>query len=260
MSRQNIYIVSDLHLGAPTPDASLIREKHFVKWLCSVQDHTQALYLLGDVFDFWFEYRRSVPKGYVRLLGKLAEFHDQGIEVHIFTGNHDLWYKEYLPKQVGATIHTQPIIQDFFGEIFYLAHGDGLGPGDHGYKLMKKIISHPVSRWLFTQLHPDWGIGLAYSLSGLSRNHQSNSENPTSTFLGDREYLLIHAREMKKVHPEITYFVFGHRHILKKAEVDQHSYCLFLGDWIHHFSYLQIDPQNVTLKTFPLDKASNVFS
>ncbi len=260
MSQSSIYIVSDLHLGAPNPDASLIREKHFVKWLNTIQDHTLALYLLGDVFDFWFEYRRSVPKGFVRSLGKLAELADQGVEVNIFTGNHDLWYKDYLPQQIGAHVYDQPIIRDFFGKKFYLAHGDGLGPGDHGYKMMKKIISHPLSKWLFTQLHPDWGIGLAHTLSGISRNHQTQSDTPTATYFGAKEYLLIHAREMKQKKPDIDYFVFGHRHIMKKVEVDPSSFIFFLGDWIYYYSYLKINPDTVSLETFPLNNPKGIIA
>jgi len=257
---KSVYVVSDLHLGAPNPEASLIREKHFVNWLDTVQSHTQALYLLGDIFDFWFEYKRSVPRGYIRLLGKLANFTDQGIPVHIFSGNHDLWYQNYLPQQINATVHHEPLVTHFFGKKYYLAHGDGLGPGDHGYKFMKRVVTHPISKWLYRQLHPDWGIGFAYFFSNMSRKYKNPIQSKAKKFYGENEYLLIHAREILQDDADFSYFVFGHRHILKEIPLNTGATCFFLGDWINHFSYLQIAPHKTQLATFPLTETATSLS
>jgi len=248
-----IYIVSDLHVGAPNWEESLLREKQFVNWLNAVEADLGELILLGDIFDFWFEYKRSVPKGFLRILGKLAELGDKGIPIHLFTGNHDLWYGASLPRQIGLTLHTQPIIREWYGKKFYLAHGDGLGPGDHGYKFMKRLITHPLIKWLYGCMHPDWGIGLAHYVSGLSRKHQDSiSPYSENTFLGEQEYLLIHSREQLKTRPDLNYFVYGHRHILREVSLGPHSTCVFLGDWIQYFSYLKIHEEEVQLQTYPL--------
>ncbi|MEM9723011.1 MAG: UDP-2,3-diacylglucosamine diphosphatase [Bacteroidota bacterium] len=255
IAEKSIYIVSDLHLGAPNHEESLKREKHFVQFLREAENDIQELYLLGDIFDFWFEYKRAIPKGFVRILGKLAELSDKGIPIHIFSGNHDLWYKDYLIQEIGAIIHHKPLRRDFFSHSFYLAHGDGLGPGDHGYKFMKRVITHPISKWLFSLLHPDWGIGLALGISGMSRKHQRTvSPYPANEFLGEKEYLLIHSKELLQTEPDISHFVYGHRHILRKFPIQDRATCYFLGDWINFFSYLKISPSEITLTTYPLSE------
>ena len=191
----------------------------------------------------------------MRILGKLAELSDKGIPIHVFSGNHDLWYKDYLSQEIGAIIHHKPLVCDFFTHRFYLAHGDGLGPGDHGYKFMKKAITHPLSKWLFSILHPDWGIGLALGISGMSRKHQSTvSPYPPNEFLGEKEYLLIHSEEILQQQPDISHFVYGHRHILKEVPIQETAKCFFLGDWIHFFSYLKISQSEILLTTYPLSE------
>jgi len=248
---RNIYLVSDLHLGAPNHEKSLIREKHFVRWLDEVATDAAALYLVGDVFDFWFEYRHAVPKGYVRLLGKLAEMADRGVQIHIFAGNHDLWYDSYFEQQFQACIHTRPVIHELLGRTFYIAHGDGLGPGDHGYKLLKFILSNPVSRWLFARLHPNFGIGLANLSSGLSR-HANEQKPQLKQYLGKDEYLYEHASQLHEVRKDIQYFVFGHRHIAVEDDIAPGAKLIILGDWIDHFTYLAVTPHEVALRTYPL--------
>lgn len=158
---KKIYFASDFHLGVPTYEKSLEREKKIVKWLDSIKADAEELYLMGDVFDFWFEYKTVAPRGYVRLLGKLAELSDAGIKLFYFTGNHDMWTFDYLKKELNATIYRKPIEQEYNGKKFYIGHGDGLGPGDHGYKFIKKIFASSISQWLFARLHPNFGIGLA---------------------------------------------------------------------------------------------------
>jgi len=250
-NQKNIYLVSDLHLGAPNHEQSLKREKHFVRWLSEIAYNAQELYLLGDIFDFWFEYKHAIPKGYIRVLGKLAEMSDRGVAIHIFAGNHDLWYRTYFVEQMGATIHHGPIIKNLLGRKCYLAHGDGLGPGDHGYKFLKFVLTNPLSHWLFEWLHPNFGIGLADLSSSLSRN--ANERKPRlKKYQGEKEYLHAHALNMNRKQPDIQYFVFGHRHILVEDEFVPKTKLIILGDWINHFSYLEINADEVALQTYPM--------
>ncbi|MEO0897338.1 MAG: UDP-2,3-diacylglucosamine diphosphatase [Bacteroidota bacterium] len=250
---KHIYFVSDVHLGAPSPERSLTREKHLVKWLESIREKASAIYILGDLFDFWFEYKHAVPKGYVRLLGTLASMADQGIDIHIFSGNHDLWYKDYLEKEVGANLHFKPHRASFFGKKYYMAHGDGLGPGDHGYKLMKKVVTHPSMKWLFSRLHPNFGIGLALGVSKHGGNHDYEHKDN-----GDWRYQLHPATEAHVLEvleeEEFDYLIFGHRHALVRKKVTDVAEAFVLGDWIMFFSYLEISPDGPELKQFPLEE------
>lgn len=256
-----VYLLSDLHLGAPDPARSLIREKHVVRWLTTIEDEVSELYLVGDVFDFWFEYRHAVPRGYVRFLGQLARMSDLGIRIHVFSGNHDLWYRDYLREQIGVDLHFQPIVREFFGQTYYLAHGDGLGPGDHGYKLMKRIITHPLARWLFGRFHPDFGIGLAYWLSQNGGNHNYLDTKPDCHFVcTEQDPLVVHARATLRQQPEIDYFVYGHRHKLVDQPLDDHRRLFILGDWIQFFSYLKITPQGPQLARYPVEELERATS
>jgi len=248
---KRIFLASDLHLGAPDMESSLVREKHFVKWLDTIIDVASDLYLVGDIFDFWFEYKQVVPKGFIRFQGKLAELADRGIQLHIFTGNHDLWYTNYFAEQLGAIIYKKPIFVNLHGKRFYLGHGDGLGPGDYGYKFIKRIFTNPVCKWLFHRLHPNFGIGLASYLSKTSRKQTGHKD---AIFHGDKEILYIHSREILSEQTDIQFFVYGHRHIMKDTELEKGVRCIYLGDWIQHFSYLEVTENTVTLKTFPLNK------
>jgi len=260
-TEKSVYLLSDLHLGAPDPIRSLIREKHVVRWLESIQADTAELYLVGDIFDFWFEYRHAVPRGYVRFLGQLARMSDAGISVHVFSGNHDLWYRDYLREQIGAELHFGPILREFFGQTYYLAHGDGLGPGDHGYKLMKRIITHPWARWLFGRFHPNFGIGLAYWLSRHGGNHNYLHQKPDYHFAcTEYDPLVIHAHEILKTQPEIDHFVYGHRHKLLDQALDEQRRLFILGDWIQFFSYLKITPEGPKLESYPLGQLKKIMS
>ena len=243
---RKIYFASDFHLGAPTTGESLKRERLIVQWLNEIQPHADALYLLGDVFDFWFEYKKAVPKGFVRFLGKMAEFYDQGIPVHFFTGNHDLWIFDYLPHEVGFIIHREPYRLELNGKRFYMAHGDGLGQGDGRFKLLKKIFTNPIAQWLFGRLHPNLGIALAHSWSLSSRNvHEIPDE-----FRGeDQEVLVQHARNMlEKKH--FDYLIFGHRHVAIDYPLNEVSRYINLGDWIYHNTYGVFDGEDFYLKTY----------
>ena len=251
---KKIYFISDFHLGVPDYESSLLREKKIVRWLDTIKADAQELYLMGDVFDYWFEYKNTVPKGYVRLLGKLAELSDTGIKLHYFTGNHDMWVFDYLPHEIGATIYREPIQREYNGKKFYLGHGDGLGPGDHGYKFIKGVFANKFSQWLFARIHPNFGIWLMKYFSKTSRVATGNSDEK---FLGeDKEWLLIYCKEvLQKEH--FDYFIFGHRHLpldialtpaLGKAE--RVSRYINLGEWINHQLYAVFDGVTTELKKF----------
>lgn len=245
--RTKTYFASDFHLGAPNQAASLEREKKIVRWLNQIEPELKELYLLGDIFDFWFEYKHVVPKGYVRLLGKLAELSDKGIPIHIFVGNHDLWMKEYLVTELNAFVYYHPQIQIIDGKKFYLAHGDGLGPGDHGFKLMKTVFTSKMNQWLYARLHPNAGIALANYFSRKSRASTGNSD---AHFLGEEdEWLVVHSKYILK-NAHIDYFIYGHRHLPIDLDLKNGSRYINLGDWIKYFSFAEWDGKSLQLKYF----------
>lgn len=246
-----IYFASDLHLGTPNEESSAERERKFVRWLSEVQQDAKAIYIIGDVFDFWHEYKTVVPKGFVRLQGKLAEIADSGIELHLFTGNHDLWMYGYFEKELGAKVYRQPIQIDLNGKKFFIGHGDGLGPGDKGYKLIKAVFSNPVCQWLFRWLHPDIGIGIANYFSFKSRFADAASKIEEEKFLGeDREWLVQFCKsELQKMHYD--YFVFGHRHLPLDISLPGGSRYINTGDWLTHDSYAVFDGEKMELKYYP---------
>lgn len=244
---KKIYFISDFHLGVPNRESSLERERKIVRWLDSIKPDVQILYLMGDVFDYWFEYSHAVPKGYVRLLGKLAELSDAGVEIHYFTGNHDMWVFDYLPEEIGLELHRNPIQKEYNGVKFFLGHGDGLGPGDHGYKFIKKVFSNRFSQWLFARIHPNTGIKLMQYFSKKSRIATGDSDEK---FMGeDKEWLVIFSKEiLKKQHYD--YFIFGHRHLPLDIHLNQSSRYINLGEWINHQTYAVFDGSIVRLEKF----------
>jgi UDP-2,3-diacylglucosamine hydrolase len=215
-----------------------------IRWMDSIFEECKELYLVGDLFDFWFEYKKAIPKGFVRLQGKIAQFTDAGIPVHVFTGNHDMWMFDYLPKELGVELHRKPIRKTYNGKSFLIGHGDGLGPGDHGYKFIKKVFASPLSQWLFARLHPNFGIGLADFWSGKSR--ASNQESDEK-FLGEEnEWLAIYCKEyLKKEH--IDYFIFGHRHLPLDLKVGENSRYINLGEWLNYQTYAVFDGNELRL-------------
>lgn len=248
---KKIYFASDLHLGAPNYEESLKRERHFVKWLEEIRHDAAEIYIVGDLFDFWFEYKKAVPRGFVRVLGKLAEIVDSGIPVHMFTGNHDMWIFDYLPQEIGVTLYRKPIEREWNGKKFLIGHGDGLGPGDHGYKFIKKVFENPFLQWSFARLHPNFGIGLADYFSKKSRAKTGDSD---AKFLGEEnEWLVIYSKEvLKKQH--FDYFVFGHRHLPLEIQLQPESKYVNLGDWIQYFTYGVFDGKTMELKDYPFPK------
>ncbi len=253
---KKIYFASDFHLGIPSYEKSLIREKLIVKWLDEVKQDAQEIYLMGDLFDFWFEYKHTVPKGFVRLLGKIAEISDSGIPVILFTGNHDMWMFDYLPKELGITIYREPITRIYNGKTFYLGHGDGLGPGDRGYKLIKKIFANPICQWLFARLHPNFALSMANYWSTKSR--LKNGEQDEKFTSEENEWLVVYSKEqLKKEH--IDYFIFGHRHLPLDINLTPSpspngegriSRYINLGEWVNYNSYAVFDGTNLELKYY----------
>lgn len=243
--RKKIYFASDVHLGAPTIHDHRLHEKRFISWLDSVKHDAAAIYLMGDIFDFWFEYKSVVPKGFTRFLGKLSELTDSGVPVHFFTGNHDVWVFDYLPAECGVTVHTDPIITDIDGKKFFLHHGDGLGPYDKKYNLLKSLFTNRFAQWCFSWLHPDIGAFIATKWSGKSR--KSNVEKHGLAFYGEeKEYSILFAKEYLKSN-HIDYFIFGHRHVALDYELGHNSRLILLGDWIQHFTYATFDGNEVKL-------------
>jgi UDP-2,3-diacylglucosamine hydrolase len=247
LSSKKIYFLSDFHLGAPNPTASLEREKLIVQFLDEIKKDTAEIFLLGDMFDFWYEYREVVPKGYVRLLGKMAELTDAGIRMHFFVGNHDMWMRDYLQKELNIEVYHHPREFERNGKQFLIGHGDGLGPGDHRYKGLKKIFRNPVSKWLFGVLPPVWGINLANYLSRRSRVRTGKTEE---IFLGEEnEWLISYCKKVLQK-KNIDFFVFGHRHLPIDYRLTDTSRYINLGDWVRYFTYAVFDGRDMVLKSF----------
>jgi UDP-2,3-diacylglucosamine hydrolase len=245
---QKIYFLSDFHLGAPDHAASLVREKRIVKFLDKIKADAAVIFIMGDLFDFWYEYKKVVPKGFVRILGKLAELTDSGIIIKFFVGNHDMWMNGYFENELNIEVFHEPQEFEFNGKKFLIGHGDGLGPGDHKYKFMKRIFRNQFSQWLFGILHPAVGIGLADYFSRKSRAATGRSDEH---FLGEgKEWLIIYSKEvLGKKH--FDYFIFGHRHLPIEFKLDGNSTYINLGDWINYFSYAVFDGENTLLKYDP---------
>jgi UDP-2,3-diacylglucosamine hydrolase len=249
--KKKTYFASDFHLGVDARISSKEREKQLVRWLDQIKVDAEAIYLVGDVFDFWFEYNTVVPKGYVRLLGKLAELRDQGIPIYFFIGNHDMWMFRYFEEEFDIPIYRAPISREIHGKLFFIGHGDGLGPGDHGYKFIKKVFANRVCQFLFEWLHPNLGIGLANFWSGKSR-----AANPEEgEFYGpDKEWLITYANK-KLDTVAADYFIFGHRHLpIDYTLKNGHSRYINLGEWMNYNSYAVFDGENLELQFFENDQ------
>ena len=244
---KSVFFLSDFHLGAPDHAQSLVREKRIVRFLTSIQQEAAHIFIVGDLFDFWYEYKTVVPRGYTRILGKLAELTDMGIPISFFVGNHDMWMKGYFEQEFNIPVYHQPKTFEFNGKKFLVGHGDGLGPGDHGYKFIKKIFRNPVCQWLFGFLHPSLGMGLANYLSRKSRAATGQSDEK---FLGaENEWLIVYSKEvLEKEH--FDYLVFGHRHLPIVHQFENGSTYINLGDWIRYNSYAAFNGSTLDLKYY----------
>lgn len=243
---KKIYFASDFHLGAPDRMQSLEREKKIVQWLDSIRPDAAHIFLVGDLFDFWFEYKNVIPKGYTRLLGALASLTDQNIPVSVFTGNHDMWMDGFFEEELHIPVYGEPRSYTIGGKKFYIGHGDGLGPGDQGYKFIKRLFRNKYCRGLFAALHPSWGISIANYFS-----HKSRKMTQLETFLGeDHEWLVLYSKEILR-QQFFDYFIFGHRHLPLDIPLnDSGSRYINLGDWINHYSYAVFDGSNLELKYY----------
>lgn len=246
-THKKIYFASDQHFGAPTLEKSKMREQKFVNWLDSIKNDAEIIFLLGDLFDFWFEYKKVVPKGFVRVLGKLAELRDSGIQIHFFVGNHDLWMRDYFETELNIPVYHKPKEFIFNNKTFLIGHGDGLGPGDKGYKRMKKVFVNPISKWLYRWLHPDIGMRIAQYLS--VKNKLISGEEDVE-FLGEENEWLVQYCNKKLEEKHYDFFLFGHRHLPLEIAISENSKYINTGDWITHFTYAEFDGDKLTLKTY----------
>src|SRR5690606_1736808 len=242
--RDKIYFASDFHLGVLPKTSSRERELRIVSWLDSIKDSAKELFLVVDIFDFWFEYHTVVPKGFIRFLGKLSELADLGVKITLFKGNHDMWMFGYLKEELGATIVDNELIIELDGRRFFIHHGDGLGPGDRKYKFLKAFFRSRLCQWLFARLHPNLGIGIAQRWSRHSRAANHDEEQ----FLGEeREWLIQYAKEKAK-QEHFDYFIFGHRHLPYDIALGDNSRIINLGEWMNFYTYAVWDGEQLALK------------
>lgn len=248
-----VYFASDFHLGIDARLTSHERERQIVRWLDLISNDADTIFLVGDLFDFWFEYKSVVPRGFVRLLGKLAELSDRGINIEVFTGNHDMWMFSFFEDELGIPVHREPIIREINGVKFFIAHGDGLGPNDFGYKFIKKVFANPLSQWLFARLHPNFAFSLARYWSSKSRE---TAERKDQLLGREKEWLVEYAnKKLDQMH--IDYFIFGHRHIPINCLLDNGtSIYVNLGDWLYYNSFASFDGRVVKIQFFENDGAS----
>ena len=244
---KNIYFLSDFHLGVPDHASSLKREKCIVRFLSEIKEDAAAIFIVGDLFDFWYEYKKVVPKGFVRILGKMAELTDSGIPLYFFVGNHDMWMSGYFENELNIPVYYEPKNFEFNGKKFLIGHGDGLGPGDRGYKFLKKIFRNKACQWLFGLLPPYIGMGIAHWSSKSSRAATGQDD---AQFLGeDKEWLISYCKEV--LHQKhYDFFIFGHRHLPIDFSLDNGSRYINLGDWIRYNSYAVFNGQHIELKYF----------
>ena len=244
---KKIFFLSDFHLGAPNAAESLVREKKIIRFLDEIKQQASAIFIVGDLFDFWYEYKNVVPKGYVRILGKLAEITDAGIPIHFFVGNHDMWMKNYFQTELNIEVYFEPKEFIFEGKKFLIGHGDGLGPGDEGYKFLKKIFRNKFCQSIFGALPPNIGIGLA---DYFSRKSRAKTGKTDEVFLGeDKEWLVTYSKELLQQR-HYDYFIFGHRHLPLDIQLNEKSKYINLGDWIQYFTYAVFDGENVSLEYY----------
>ena len=243
---KQVYFFSDVHLGVPDHASSLAREQRLVAWLQHIAPTAEAVHIVGDLFDFWFEWRLAVPRGYVRILGQLAAMRDAGIPIYAYTGNHDLWYFGYFEEELGIPVYREPQTWTYGSHRFLVGHGDGIGPGDHGYKFIKRVFSNRLCQWAFARLHPNLAIGMALFWSRKSRKADADLDE---SFRGEAEAQVIYAREHQASDPH-NFYVFGHRHCPARLPLDAQTKMVNLGDWIHHFSFGVYDGQDLQLRSW----------
>ena len=244
-----IYFLSDAHLGSLAIQSRRMQERRLVRFLDSIKHKAGAVYLLGDMFDFWNEYKYVVPKGFTRFLGKISELTDMGVEVHFFTGNHDLWTYGYLEKECGVILHRKPITTEIYDKVFYLAHGDGLGDPDPMFQFLRKVFHNRFCQRLLNFFHPWWGMQLG--LNWAKRSRLKRKDGKEVPYLGeDKEYLVQYTKEYMATHKDIDYYIYGHRHIELDLTLSRKARLLILGDWIWQFTYAVFDGEHMFLEEY----------
>ncbi len=244
-----VYFLSDAHLGSRAIKHGRTQERRLVRFLDSIKDKAGAVYLLGDIFDFWYEYKLVVPKGYTRLLGKLSELTDLGVEVHFFTGNHDVWAYDYLERECGVVLHREALTLELGDKLFFMAHGDGLGDPDPKFKFLRYIFRNRFCQVLFSALHPRWGVEMG--LSWAQHSMQTHQADEPPHYMGeDKELLVLFAKDYLKTHPDVNYFIFGHRHIELDLMLSPATRVMILGDWISHFTYAVFDGDRLWMENY----------
>lgn len=248
--RKKIYFASDAHLGARFHTDPIRLEKKLVRWLDSIKEEAGEVWFLGDMFDYWYEYKYVVPKGFTRFLGKVAELSDRGVEIHFFIGNHDIWMFDYLPEEVGAILHREPVTIDLLGKRFFLAHGDEVDFRSRSFRFIRALFRNRFCQWLYAAIHPRWTFGFAHAWS-LSSRKGGLKKQAEKEYQGEAaEYLIVFAKEYLQSHPDINFFIFGHRHILLDLMLSHTSRLLIAGDWMQYFSYVEWDGEELVLNQF----------
>ena len=241
---KNVYFLSDAHLGSLAIKHGRTQERRLVNFLDQIKEKAAAVYLLGDMFDFWYEFKTVVPKGYTRFLGKLSELSDLGVEIHFFTGNHDIWCDDYLTKECGVIVHKKPLTTEIYGKEFYLAHGDGLGDPDKMFQFLRSLFHNKFLQTLFSAIHPRWSV--AFGLKWAEHSRLKREEGKEPDYMGeDKEYLVLYTKEYLKNHPDINFFIYGHRHIELDLQLTKEARILILGDWINLFTYAVFDGEHL---------------
>ena len=247
MTKKKTYFISDVHLGAPALKNNREREQLFVKWLEEAANDAGEIYLLGDIFDFWYEYKKVAPRGFVRTLGTIAKIVDGGTPIHFFTGNHDVWVFDYLPSETGVIVHREPVQKVIGGKKFFLAHGDGLDKTEKGYLALKRLFTSKTAQFLFSRLHPNFAFWIGHKWSKHSRI--SKGLGPEKSMGIEFENVVTFAKQ-HSLNNEVDHYIFGHRHILLNEEIKPEVTVTILGEWINHFSYAVFDGEKIELKTF----------
>jgi len=246
---KSIYFLSDAHLGSWAIDHRRMQERRLVRFLDSIKNKAAAVYLLGDMFDFWYEFKYVVPKGYTRFLGKISELTDMGVEVHYFTGNHDIWTYGYLERECGVILHRQPQTVELYGKVFYLAHGDGLGDPDKKFKVLRMLFHSKLCQFALATVHPRWSVWVGQTWAKHSRLKRPNGEE--LPYQGeDSEHLILYTKDYIQYHPNVDYFIYGHRHIEVDVQLTKKARVIILGDWISQFSYVMWDGQHLFMQQY----------
>ncbi|MBH20016.1 MAG: UDP-2,3-diacylglucosamine hydrolase [Crocinitomicaceae bacterium] len=247
-NNSKIYFASDFHLGSFSTEKEKERENRIISWLTFIEKDASEIFLVGDIFDFWFEHKYTVPKGNIRFLGKISQLVDKGIKIHFFTGNHDLWMFDYLEKEIGVHIIRDPITIQLNNKTLMIGHGDGLGPGDLKYKFIKKFFTNKFCQWVFSKIHPNISFFIARYWSRKSKENEKHGSPP---FLGeDKEWLIQYCKKQLILNDKINYFIFGHRHLPIEHKINDECYYINLGDWVEHFTYAILENNKLELIKF----------